>query len=192
MASAPGVIPLTAPDTESYDRLQIIAHERTHRRVLEIFDGFPQRGTLLEVPAGEGALAWQLQKLGYTVTAGDIDPKFFKVRPIPCIYVDLNSEFPFEGDRFDFVSCTTLSFRGFSRFAWIVDNCNSRRTAWFPTVQILFCHAALLESGLFDEPTTLPGHRKNDNRNRVDDRWLEMPVNVVRSKSAGAQAINRT
>ncbi len=92
-------------DTSSYDTLQIIAHEKTHRKVLEIFAEFPGRGALLEIPAGEGALAWQLHKLGYTVTAGDLDPKFFKVGPIPCIRIDLNQSFPVEDTSYDFVSC---------------------------------------------------------------------------------------
>jgi SAM-dependent methyltransferase len=88
-----------------YDKLQIIAHERTHRRVLEIFSRFPSRGRLLEIPAGEGALAWQLHKLKYDVTGGDIDPSFFKVTPIPCIYLDMNRPFPIPDEQFDFISC---------------------------------------------------------------------------------------
>ena len=101
--SPPGASP--AVGVQAYENLQIIAHEKTHRKVLEIFAAFPTRGELLEIPAGEGALAWQLHKLGYKVTAGDIDPKFFKVRPIPCMAVDLNLPFPVEDARFDFVSC---------------------------------------------------------------------------------------
>ncbi len=92
-------------DTRAYEDLQIIAHEKTHTKVLKIFEAFPKRGTLLEIPAGEGALAWQLRKLGYDVTAGDIDPKFFKVHPIECIAIDLNRPFPVEDERFHFVSC---------------------------------------------------------------------------------------
>lgn len=92
-------------DTQVYEKLQIIAHEKTHRKVLDIFARFPNRGKLLEIPAGEGALAWQLCKLGYDVTAGDIDPKFFKVRQIPCLYLDLNQRFPIEDEQFNFVSC---------------------------------------------------------------------------------------
>jgi SAM-dependent methyltransferase len=94
-----------AGDTLAFENLQIIAHEKTHYKVIEIFSRFPNRGKLLEIPAGEGALAWQLHKLGYSVTAGDIDPKFFKVAPIPCIYVDLNKKFPIENEQFDFISC---------------------------------------------------------------------------------------
>jgi SAM-dependent methyltransferase len=104
MASPPTELPST-DETRVYENLQIIAHEKTHRKVLEIFTAFPNRGDLLEIPAGEGALAWQLHKLGYRVTAGDIDPRFFKVRVIPCVAVDLNSRFPLEAERFDFISC---------------------------------------------------------------------------------------
>ncbi len=89
----------------SYDKLQIIAHEKTHEKVLEIFSRFSSRGKLLEIPAGEGALAWQLHKRGFTVTAGDIDPGFFKVAPIPCIRLDMNRPFPLPDEQFDFISC---------------------------------------------------------------------------------------
>jgi SAM-dependent methyltransferase len=92
-------------DTSVYDNLQIIAHERTHQKILNIFSNFPTRGKTLEIPAGEGALAWQLRKLGFDVTAGDIDPRFFKVRSIPCVFLDLNKTFPIENDQFDFISC---------------------------------------------------------------------------------------
>jgi ubiquinone/menaquinone biosynthesis C-methylase UbiE len=104
MNAFPRPIP-SVTEKESYERLQIIAHEKTHRKVLQIFGSFPQRGDLFEIPAGEGALAWQLHKLGYTVTAGDIDPNFFKVSSIPCIQIDLNRSFPVEDQRFEFVSC---------------------------------------------------------------------------------------
>jgi SAM-dependent methyltransferase len=94
-----------AQDVRGFENLQIIAHEKTHRKVLDIFSRFPLRGRLLDIPAGEGALAWQLHKLGYTVTGGDIDPAFFKVTPLPCIHLDMNRPFPLEAERFDFISC---------------------------------------------------------------------------------------
>jgi len=97
--------PVSAAEAAVYERLQIIAHEKTHRKVLAIFSAFPDRGPLLEIPAGEGALAWQLHKRGYPVTAGDIDPAFCKVRVIPCIHLDLNRRFPVEDAKFDYVSC---------------------------------------------------------------------------------------
>jgi SAM-dependent methyltransferase len=96
---------VTAAEAAVYEKLQIIAHEKTHRKVLAIFSAFPDRAPLLEIPAGEGALAWQLHKLGYSVTAGDIDPAFCKVKVIPRIYLDLNRRFPIEDGRFGYVSC---------------------------------------------------------------------------------------
>ena len=95
----------SADEIQRYEKLQVIAHGRTHRKVLEIFRQFPKRGRLLEIPAGEGALAWQLYKMGYEVTGGDIDPRFFKVPLIECVSLDMNRRFPLENDRFDFVSC---------------------------------------------------------------------------------------
>jgi SAM-dependent methyltransferase len=99
--------PAAAPGSKelAYEKLQIIAHEKTHRKVLEIFRSFPVKGDLLEIPAGEGALAWQLHKLGYRVSAGDIDPKFFKVDPIRCIGLDMNKPFPIPDASFDIISC---------------------------------------------------------------------------------------
>jgi ubiquinone/menaquinone biosynthesis C-methylase UbiE len=97
--------PISPSERDSYDKLQIIAHEKTHRKVLEIFSHFPRRGRLLEIPAGEGALAWQLHKLGFEVTGGDIDPSFFKVAPLRCIPLDMNLPFPLPDEQFEFISC---------------------------------------------------------------------------------------
>jgi ubiquinone/menaquinone biosynthesis C-methylase UbiE len=104
MTSIP-VQPVPRENLEAYERLQIIAHEKTHKKVLQIFSGLKERGSLLEIPAGEGALAWQLKKLGYDVTAGDIDPKFFKIASIPCLRLDMNRRFPLDDEQFNFVSC---------------------------------------------------------------------------------------
>lgn len=100
--------PLNSPrleESRGYEELQIIAHEKTHRKVLEILSRFDHRGSLLDIPAGEGALAWRLSKLGYEVTAGDADPRFFKVGSIGCIFIDMNRSFPIDDEQFDFVTC---------------------------------------------------------------------------------------
>lgn len=110
-------------DIRAYESLQIIAHEKTHRKVLKIFAAFPNRGDLLEIPAGEGALAWQLHKLGYRVTAGDIDPGFFKVGMIRCIRIDLNFEFPVASESFDFVSCIEGIEHLQDQFAFVRECC---------------------------------------------------------------------
>ena len=87
------------------ERLQILAHGKTHRRVLELFQSFPARGKLLEIPAGEGALAWRLAEMGYEVLGGDVDPDFFKVPFLRCLRLDMNQVFPLEDESFDFISC---------------------------------------------------------------------------------------
>jgi SAM-dependent methyltransferase len=103
--TAVSVRSMSVENSEAYEKLQIIAHEKTHKKVLKIFSELTKRGSLLEIPAGEGALAWQLKKLGYDVTAGDIDPNFFKITSIPCLRLDMNRRFPLDDGQFDFVSC---------------------------------------------------------------------------------------
>lgn len=90
---------------DQLERLQIIAHEKTHHRVLDIFRSFGGQGRVLEIPAGEGALAWRLSELGYDVLGGDVDPAFFKVPFLECVSLDMNARFPLEDESFDYISC---------------------------------------------------------------------------------------
>ena len=55
-----------------------IAHEAIHDTVENILrDG--ERGELLDVPAGEGALALRLSRLGYDVSCCDLYPEIFQL-----------------------------------------------------------------------------------------------------------------
>jgi len=74
-----------------------------HERVLEIFEGFP-RGTVLDAPAGEGALSAALRDLGFQVTACDIAEGFL-VEGIPFRRLDLDDPLPFPDAGFDYVAC---------------------------------------------------------------------------------------
>jgi len=87
------------------EKLQILAHEKTHHKVLTLFESMPCRGKLLEIPAGEGALAWRLAEMGYEVVGGDVDPDFFKVPYLSCIRLDMNHVFPVEDNSYDYISC---------------------------------------------------------------------------------------
>jgi SAM-dependent methyltransferase len=87
------------------ERLQILAHEKTHQKALSLFRSFSPRGRLLEVPAGEGALAWRLAEMGYEVVGGDVDPDFFKVPYLRCLRLDMNDIFPIEDETFSYISC---------------------------------------------------------------------------------------
>ncbi|MBI4445336.1 MAG: methyltransferase domain-containing protein [Acidobacteria bacterium] len=85
-------------------QFQIIAHERTFFRIVDLVESLP-RGRLLDIPAGEGAISHVLRPLGFEVTAADIDPAFFKAEGIPCLHADMNREIPVESETFDYVVC---------------------------------------------------------------------------------------
>ena len=55
---------------------QVIAHERTFFKVLDLMDDLP-RGRVLDIPAGEGGLSHCLREMGFQVVAADLDPGFF-------------------------------------------------------------------------------------------------------------------
>jgi 2-polyprenyl-3-methyl-5-hydroxy-6-metoxy-1,4-benzoquinol methylase len=80
------------------------APHRVHETVLSLLDGV-KPGRLLDVPAGEGALASQARLRGYEVSCGDIVPARFKVQDLPCQYVDLNERWPYRSEAFDYVVC---------------------------------------------------------------------------------------
>ena len=83
---------------------QVIAHEKTFFKILDIFEELP-RGKLLDIAAGEGALSHCLREMGFEVVAGDIDPQFFKASGIQCLDIDMNRPFPLEDESFDYVAC---------------------------------------------------------------------------------------
>ncbi len=63
------------------------------------------KGKLLDVPAGEGAFSFSARELGFDVTAGDIDPAFFKVAGIQCRFMDMNQRLDAADGEFDYVAC---------------------------------------------------------------------------------------
>ena len=83
---------------------QIIAHGKTFLRVLKLIAELP-KGKLLDVPAGEGAFSFSARELGFDVTAGDIDPAFFKVAGIECRFMDMNQRLDAGDGEFDYVAC---------------------------------------------------------------------------------------
>lgn len=62
---------------------------------------------ILDVPAGQGAFAYELlhRKLGMEIQCGDIAPERFKYNDILCGKVDLNKTWPYPDSYFDFVTC---------------------------------------------------------------------------------------
>ena len=85
--------------------LPVYACLRTHDRALELFQGWPREGRVLEVAAGSGAFAARLQAVGFTMEACDLYPEQFGVPGIPVSFADLSRRLPYEDGRFACLSC---------------------------------------------------------------------------------------
>src|SRR5712671_7939218 len=84
--------------------LRPLAHEAIHDTVVGILKELP-RGTLLDVPVGEGALAARLIDAGFEVSCCDLYPEIFRLDGVGIRRGDLNGELPFDNHLFDFVTC---------------------------------------------------------------------------------------
>lgn len=81
-----------------------LAHEAIHETVEKILGDAP-RGKVLDVPAGEGALALRLKNLGFEVSACDLYPEIFKLPELEIKPGNLDQKLPYEDNSFDYVVC---------------------------------------------------------------------------------------
>lgn len=81
-----------------------LAHVAIHDTVERLLTDAP-RGALLDVPAGEGALAKRLKDLGYRVFCSDLYPQIFKLEGIEIAQGDLDGRLPYDDGSFDTVVC---------------------------------------------------------------------------------------
>ena len=81
-----------------------LAHQAIHDTVVNILEGLP-RGALLDVPAGEGALAARLIRAGFDVRCCDLYPQIFCLEGVEIRRGDLNGGLPFDDRTFDYVTC---------------------------------------------------------------------------------------
>ena len=81
-----------------------MAREGAHEAVESILRDHP-RGKLLDVPAGQGALAVRLRELGYDVSGCDLYPQIFTADDIDIKAGDLDARLPFDDAAFDVVVC---------------------------------------------------------------------------------------
>jgi SAM-dependent methyltransferase len=84
-----------------------LAHEAIHETVARILAGGEQtrRGLLLDVPAGEGALAARLLSAGFEVRCCDLYPEIFRLRDVEIKGGDLSGTLPYADATFDFITC---------------------------------------------------------------------------------------
>lgn len=81
-----------------------MAWPEVHDQVAQILDPLP-RGRLLDVPAGQGALAARLKNAGFQVRACDLYPELFRVAGIEVRPGDLSATLPYADAEFDYVVC---------------------------------------------------------------------------------------
>lgn len=76
----------------------------SHDTVIEIF-ARKRRGTVLDIPCGQGALAIRLRALGFDVSCADIDPALFRAEGIEVAEANLNEPLPYPDASFDYIAC---------------------------------------------------------------------------------------
>ncbi len=81
-----------------------MARPEIHDTAARIFDHLP-RGRLLDIPAGEGALAARLADAGFQVRACDLYPEIFLPPLIEIRAGDLSGTLPYGNAEFDCVAC---------------------------------------------------------------------------------------
>jgi len=80
------------------------AHEAVHDTIESILSG-GLGGRLLDIPAGEGALARRLARVGYQVSCADLYPEIFKADEFEIKQADLDGQLPYKDASFDCVVC---------------------------------------------------------------------------------------
>ncbi len=81
-----------------------LAHEAIHETVEKILKNEP-RGTILDVPSGEGALALRIKNLIFTVSCADLYPQIFKLQDIENLQANLDEKLPYSDNSFDYIVC---------------------------------------------------------------------------------------
>ena len=81
-----------------------LAHEAIHETAEKILET-AERGRVLDVPAGEGALALRLKNLGFEVFCCDLYTEFFKLPGTEIKQGNLDARLPYTDEFFDAVVC---------------------------------------------------------------------------------------
>lgn len=129
-----------------------------HYKILKLIKDFPV-GTVLDFPSGHGRLSHWLSQKGYKVTSCDIAVDDYRDSPVQHVYADLNKEFPFEDDKFDYCFCVDgpehaenlyHSFREFHR----VLKPNGIFVVSIPNLANIECRVKYLWYGVLEPVTT--------------------------------------
>ncbi len=81
-----------------------LARNEIHDKIVELMDKEP-RGKVLDAPAGTGALADRLRRMGFDVSCCDINPSYFSIPEMSLEIGDLSQSLPYASASFDFILC---------------------------------------------------------------------------------------
>jgi SAM-dependent methyltransferase len=81
-----------------------LGHIAIHETVENILRG-EKTGRILDVPAGEGALAVRLKALGHDVLCCDLYPRIFKLNDTEIKFGDLDGTLPYDDASLDYAVC---------------------------------------------------------------------------------------
>jgi SAM-dependent methyltransferase len=81
-----------------------LAHQAVHDTVVNILQALP-KGKLLDVPAGEGALAARLGQAGFEIECCDLYPEIFRLPAVEIRRGDLAGTLPYPDQSFDYITC---------------------------------------------------------------------------------------
>lgn len=81
-----------------------LGHSEIYETVERVLASAP-RGPLLDVPAGEGALAIRLDEMGFDVSCCDLYPQIFKVEKLGVKFGNLDQTLPYDDRSFEYVVC---------------------------------------------------------------------------------------
>ena len=81
-----------------------LAHQAVHDTVVNILQQL-SRGKLLDVPAGEGALAARLVEAGFEVECCDLYPEIFRLPSVEIRRGDLAGTLPYPDQAFEYITC---------------------------------------------------------------------------------------
>jgi len=94
-----------ANDAQTVREAVPLAHEAIHETVAQVLGAQTLRGLLLDVPAGEGALAARLRRAGFDVRCCDLYPQIFRLPEVEIKGGDLSATLPYADESFDFITC---------------------------------------------------------------------------------------
>ena len=134
-----------------------LARKGTLEKVLEAI-GKEDRGKVLDVPAGTGALSLKLKEMGFDVYCCDINKDNFELKRVPFKEGDMNKRLPYDGDCFDYVVClegiehTENPFNAIREFARLLRN-GGKLILSFPNYLNIEKRIKFLITGSLTRPT---------------------------------------